>query len=132
MELRENALQAMVDGMSAQWQKERAATQMTLGGFIEKLESMPAKMKIDGLDNPHSYRGYYSDLAFEKAEKKRTVKETLKMARECLGEMFEGYKGGEFYMNKGTPIFRAFYGICGDRIMDIDTETGEITLAKDD
>ena len=132
MNLQENALQAMVDGMSAQRQKERAKTQMTLGGLIEMLESMPAKIKMDGLDHPHSYRGYYSDLAFEKVEKKRTVKDTLEMVRGCLGERFQGWKGGDFYMNKGTPIFVAFEGSCGDRIIDIDVKTGKITVAPDD
>ena len=33
-------MQALVDGMSAQWQRERAATQLTLGALIAALEKM--------------------------------------------------------------------------------------------
>ena len=56
-------IQALFDGLSAEWQRERAETQMTLGQLIEILESMPADTEIRGLNCPHSYRGYYSDLA---------------------------------------------------------------------
>jgi hypothetical protein len=61
-------LQAMIDGMSAGWQKERAESQMTLGKLIDKLDSLPPETKLEGFGEPHSYRGYYSDLAFEKTD----------------------------------------------------------------
>ena len=121
----QNFMQNLIDGMSLQWQKERSETQMTLGRFIEILEQLPDDMKIDGLHSPHSYRGYYCDLAFERCERK-TVRETIQMLRECLGEKFEGYKGGDFYMTKNTPIWIAQYGICGERIINIALKTGEI------
>lgn len=35
-------MQAMVNGLSAQRQRERAETQMTLGKLIDELEAMPA------------------------------------------------------------------------------------------
>ena len=57
-------MQALMDGMSAQWQRERAETQMTLGKLIAALEAMPPDTEIANIHNPHSYRGYYSDLAF--------------------------------------------------------------------
>ena len=63
-------LQAMLNGMSAQWQRERAETQMTLGKMIDILETMDANTQIDGIDHPHSYRGYYDDLAFEQSKKR--------------------------------------------------------------
>lgn len=69
-------IQALFDGLSAEWQRERAETQMTLGQLIEILESMPADTEIRGLNCPHSYRGYYYDLAFEPTE--GTVMERLK------------------------------------------------------
>lgn len=113
-----NNIQAMVDGWNAMAQKKRATEQKTLGGLIEVLENCGADVMIEGLCNPHSYRGYYCDLAFERCEKK-TVGETLNMLRECLGECFEGYKGGDFYMSKGTPIWIADYGCTGVKIMSI-------------
>ena len=41
-------MQALVDGMSAQWKQERAETQMTLGKFISALAEMPQDTPIDG------------------------------------------------------------------------------------
>lgn len=52
---------------------ERSETQMTLGGMISALEAMPDNTKVTGLDSPHSYRGYYSDLAFELKTEKVTL-----------------------------------------------------------
>ncbi len=127
-----NPMQALMNGMNQDWQKQRAETQMTLGKLIEVLETMPMKKEIDGLEVPHSYRGYYSDLAFHKAEDKRTVEETLKMCRSCLGECFEGYKGGDFYMTKNTPIWVAEYGMCGEKIISLNRKTGTFKLAEDD
>ena len=127
----ENTLQDMVDGMSARWQRERATTQWTLGKFIEVLETMPSDMMMDGIKSPHSYRGYYIDLAFEKEASRWTVEDTLKMLRGCLGEIFTGYKGGEFGMTKNTPVWVAHYGTCGKRITGINTATGELVLEDD-
>ena len=126
-----NNLQAFVDGMNAQGQKERAETQMTLGSLIALLKKMPQDMLIDGLEEPHSYRGYYSNLAFERAENKRTVAETLEMCQGAMGEVFEGYKGGDFMMGKNTPVWVDNYGSCGERIMKVDLETGQITTEDD-
>lgn len=113
-----NNLQAMVDGWNAQAQKERSLEQKTLGALIDNLENIGGEVMIEGLCAPHSYRGYYCDLAFERGERK-TIAETLAMLRGCLGESYEGYKGGDFYMNKGTPIWIADYGCTGVKIMSI-------------
>ena len=89
-----NQLQAYIDGLSMQFQRERSASQMTLGKLIERLKEMPEEKLIDGIEYPHSYRGYYSDLAFERASnEKETVADVLEMCCGCMGKMFEGYKG---------------------------------------
>lgn len=113
-----NIMQHIVDGLSAHWKKERAQTQMTLGELIDRLEQLPPDMMIDGLCRPHSYRGYYSDLAFE-YNGKMPVHEAIQVCRSCMGEIFEGYKGGDFCMGRDTPVWRAFYGSCGNRIMEV-------------
>lgn len=59
-------IQALIDGMNAQGQRERAETQMTLGKIIAALEAMPEGAEVANLNGGHSYRGYYSDLAFER------------------------------------------------------------------
>lgn len=118
--LNQTNLQAMIDGWSAQWQKERAATQMTLGAFIERLEQLPGDLLMDGLGEPHSYRGYYCDLAFERVADKRPVAEVLADARQAMGQVFEGYKGGDYMMGASTPLWVANYGESGaPRIMGV-------------
>jgi len=121
-------IQAMLDGMNAAWKKQRAQTQMTLGSLIKALEGIDPERKIVGLGRPISYRGYYSDLAFKPSDKVRAVADVLKAARDCMGEMFEGYKGGDFVMGVDTPIWSADYGDCGPRIMGLRTDTDPITL----
>ena len=115
-------LQDYFNQMAKEWQNERANTQMTLGELIIKLESIDKKIEIEGIGEPHSYRGYYEDLAFEKTNSKITVGELLNIAKECLNQTFTGYKGGDFTMTKTTPIWISNYGCCGVKIIDIDND----------
>jgi len=126
-----NQLQAMVDGMNAQWQKERATSQMTLGKLIAMLESMPADKEIFGLSNPHSYRGYYCDLAFERQAGEVKAGDLLTECRAAMGKVFEGYKGGDFIMGESTPVWVAQYGDCGKRLMALNPD-GTIETAEDE
>lgn len=121
----------MINGMSQQWQRERAETQMTLGKMIDRLAAMQPEAMIDGLENPHSYRGYYSDLAFERRAAKLAAKDALAMCRAAMGEVFEGYKGGDFQMGRNTPVWVANYGCCGKKIMEI-RDDGALELAADE
>ena len=66
-----------------------------------------------------SYRGYYSDLAFEPGDRCVTVKELLERANEANGDTFTGYKGGDFVMGDDTPLWAAPYGSTGLAIVDI-------------
>ena len=111
--------QAIMDAMTEQWRKERSETQMTLGKLIEILEKMSDATSVPNLINPHSYRGYYSDLAFEKGEGLRLAKNLLADCKAAMGNKFEGYKGGDFYMNATTPVWVADYGACGNKLIDI-------------
>lgn len=124
----ENSLQVLMDGMSSKWQEKRSQSQITLGKLIETLKSLDPNRFIQGIVEPHSYRGYYSDLSFEPTEEKQTVENALKIAKECLGEKFIGYKGGDFYMTKNTPLWIAHYGYTADRLMGLDTTGNVITL----
>jgi hypothetical protein len=117
-----NELQAMFDGMSAQWQRERAKTQMTLGKMIECIESMPADSEISGLCEPHSYRGYYSDLSFEVKTEKVKASELLEICKQAMGNVFQGYKGGNYVMGSLTPVWIADYGCCGMKLMAINQD----------
>lgn len=121
-------IQAMVNGMNAHWQSERAQTQLTLGGLIEILERIGPECLIDGLGHPHSYRGYYSDLAFEQRVEQIKAKDLLYLCKGCMGMIFEGYKGGDFVMGALTPLWIAEYGSCGLRLMGLDVESTPIKL----
>lgn len=84
-----------------------------LGQLIEYLKSRPSdEVWSRGFMNPHSYRGYYEELAFEPAEN-TSVAEMLAAARGALGEVFEGYKGGDYKMTLHTGVWLASYGLCG-------------------
>lgn len=129
--MNENHLQALMDGMSAQWQRERAETQLTLGGLIAALEAMPFDAQVANLDDEHSYRGYYRDLAFERLDGTRPAGELLADCRAAMGQVFEGYKGGEFVMGAKTPLWVASYGCCGEKLMAVHAG-GEIETAADE
>jgi hypothetical protein len=124
-------IQELFDGLSAQWERERAESQMTLGKLIAALEGMPPDKKIQWLDKAHSYRGYYSDLAFETSPgQQKTAKETLAIVRGCVGKVFQGYKGGYFPMHSNSPVWIAGYGCCGVKIVGIN-EDGSFETAQD-
>jgi hypothetical protein len=122
-------LQAMVDGMSAAWQKDRAANQLTLGSLIRALEAFGPKEEIVGLGSLMSYRGYYCDLAFEPESSPRAVEDILADCRAAMGRVFQGYKGGDYLMGETTPLWVAPYGSGGgDRLMGLNAETRPISL----
>ena len=112
-------MKALIDGMTIQWQRERAEEQMTLGELIGVLESMPEGAEVEGLGDLTSYRGYYSDLAFKPETGRKPASEILATCRAAMGQVFEGYKGGEYIMGANTPLWLAYYGSCGDKIMGI-------------
>jgi len=124
-------IQSFIDGMSAAFKHERSKTQMTLGDMIDRLAAMPQDAEIDALGRPISYRGYYSDLAFTPKEGRMKVSEALALCRSCEGQTFNGYKGGEFTMDRNTPVWIADIGDSGcPRIMDIDAD-GKLVLEKE-
>ncbi len=78
----------------------------TLGELIARLREEPdqtRKLKL-GFSNPHSYRGYYQDVAFEIASDV-TVAEMLACAEWALGRTFHGWKGGDFTMADYTDTW---------------------------
>jgi hypothetical protein len=89
---------------------------MTLGELIKRLEKADQDQVCPwGWHNPHSYRGYYDQLAFEPKENVE-VREMLACAKKALGTTYEGWKGGEFKMEEYTDVWIAEQGRCGDQI----------------
>jgi hypothetical protein len=124
-------IQALMDGMGAQWQRERAETQMMLGKLIDALEAMPEGAEVANLNSAHSYRGYYSDLAFGREEGTRPAADLLAECKAAMGQVLCGYKGGDFVMGALTPVWVASYGCCGQKLMALHVG-GEIETAEDD
>lgn len=124
-------IQAMIDGMAARAQTTRAQTQLTLGQLIAALSQLPADLLMANLRNPHSYRGYYCDLAFERAEGTRLAGDLLAECRAAMGEVFEGYKGGDFVMGRNTPLWVSSYGTAsGQRLMAVAPD-GSLVIAPE-
>lgn len=92
---------------------------MILQELIDFLKARdPAIVAPIGFHSPHSYRGYYQELAFEPLEH-ATVKEMLVCARSALGKTFEGYKGGSYTMGPHTTVYLSEYGTTGEEIGSI-------------
>ena len=123
-------IDAYINGLGAKWQRERAESQMTLGKLISALEAMPKGACIANLKNAHSYRGYYSDLAFEQGEGQRPAAELLAECKAAMGKVCEGYKGGSYVMGALTPVWVASYGSSGLKMMAIHVG-GEIETEDD-
>ncbi len=127
-----NLIQMAIDGLNESMQRERMATQMTLGKLIAALESMPPDVRVLNLCKPHSYRGYYCDLAFELGEGSQPTSMLLTTCRGAMGKLFEGYKGGQFLMGESTPLWVSSWGNnSGDRLMSLAAD-GSVTTAKEE
>ena len=89
---------------------------MYLEELIEALEAADPEQTVPvGFGNPHSYRGDYSDLAFQPAANV-TVASMLSAAREALGSTYHGYKGGAYTMHEYSRVWLAWYGETGESI----------------
>ena len=92
---------------------EPKVDQLSLGELIGLLKSIeaehPGHIAPYGFRNPHSYRGYYEQLAFEPATNV-PVAQMLADATSALGATFEGWKGGDYTMKKYTECWLAREG----------------------
>lgn len=115
-------IQKIVNALAEQSAMERQQYHITLGELIDKLSAADKDKTVRNQEGAYisaacdSYRGYYSDLAFEWGGKS-TVGELLKSAEDALGKTFEGYKGGEYTMSENTPLWVAEYGCCGEAVL---------------
>jgi hypothetical protein len=121
--------------------KTRSEYNLTLGQLIDALSAAPKSAVVALSDSgsspfqPHSYRGYYSDLAFQEAPETRTVADVLKDAKKALGTTFSGYKGGDYLMSETTPLWASSYGYNNGRAMmsaGMDGERFVITVKQVD
>lgn len=88
---------------------------MTLGQLIEALEVFNADARVLLHDQPPgefcSYRGSYDHLALiPGGETQTTVGRLLQRCRAADGSTFQGWKGGDYEMGLGTPVWVADEG----------------------
>lgn len=89
---------------------------MYLKDLITALESEdPTKVLPIGFWNPHSYRGDYSELAFELV-RDIPVGVMLEKAKSAMGATYQGYKGGLYKMGEYTSVNLAEYGDSGEEL----------------
>jgi hypothetical protein len=96
--------------------------QWTLGQLIDALKKQPKDAIVSyefGYFAPTtlaSYRGYYEDLALGYVEpeyaKRPTVASLLVELEAAVGATFEGWKGGQYRMDRDTPVYVANPGEC--------------------
>jgi hypothetical protein len=131
-----NYATAGIEGLMKQMSDERkaAATNMTLGAFIDALAAVadpetPVVLRNGrGAHGFDSYRGYYEDLALNPQDTRKTVRDVLADARAALGEVFQGYKGGDFPMHKKSLLWVACYGSCGTKLTGVTLEGGHVVI----
>lgn len=113
--------------------KAKAAGQMTLGALMDALKLVPSDtpVRFEGGAAPgdlDSYRGIYAQLAVEPNGDNYTAASFLHACGKVLNKTLEGYKGGDFYMDRGTFLNVAHYGVCGAKLVGIEMRDGTLTL----
>ncbi len=135
-------MQKLVNAIGKAGHDTRSDYHLTLGQMIERLANVPTNLPVtfdfNGIspDVFDSYRDYYDDLALDYDERQsKTVETLLAQCRLALGSTFEGYKGGDYVMDKDTPLWAAHYGrsngraimglsILDDRVVILTKEIG--------
>lgn len=112
-------------------QLSRAASQMTIAHAMHVLMHMPGDAPVANLKEPHSYRGYYTDLALIYNEEfgLTTASDLLFMLDGIVGNVYEGYKGGKYAMHYLTPIWivEKYHAANGRKLLSILPGGGLIT-----
>lgn len=91
---------------------------LCLSAIVVRLE-METDKTIElpvGFHRPHSYRGDYSEVAFEITED-ITIQRMLDEVKSAIGTVYEGYKGGNYLMRDYTTAWLVLEeGVCGETI----------------
>ena len=89
---------------------------MNLKELIEYLEKKDRDLIVPmGFADPHSYRGDYECVAFEPVES-ITIGAMLDYARDAMGSIYQGWKGGEYRMGRNTEVYLAMEGQSGEKM----------------
>ena len=121
--------QDLIDTFNLGARASRSNYHLTLGGLISKLGFASPDLRVTSDYGPPgrglSYRIYYRDLAFKKGGEAIAVKDFLDYCKRLLDLEQEGYKGGQYLMDRDTPLWISDYGIVSN-IAIVGTETKKI------
>lgn len=122
-------MQAIFDLLSENEKLKRSHTQMNLANLLDRLYHLIDLYPnlLIGLENPHSYRGYYSDLSLEPSPKGQPISDLILELESVYNTHLTGYKGGEFLMDKLVPVWVAYYGNTGVKLMEINDDGALVT-----
>lgn len=83
--------------------------QYTLGALVRVLDAL-GTVEVEALEGPHSYRGYYDELAFQPPTRRLPANKVAAIVRDVYGQSFEGWKGGQYTYGDLTPVWIATKG----------------------
>ena len=135
-------VQDMMDAIDAQNRRDRSDYHLTLGQLRDACygvgqetpvvcENLYTGLMLAGaLGRFDSYRGYYSDLAFQPGFHPMCL--AWVVANECdwaMGRIYGGYKGGDFEMGADTPLWISDYGKADQKaVIGVRSARGLITV----
>lgn len=94
-------------------EKHGGPDQMTVGEILHRLRRIhPGGPTRWSLGLPHSYRGYYDQVAVTVHAHESTVSEAIDVIERCLAT-FAGWTSGEYTMREDTPVWVAAAGKTG-------------------
>ena len=118
-------IQSVFEMLSNAARDERKIYHLTLGQLVDVLDQSPDA--TINLGNPHSYRGYYDDLAF--SEESQIAGDLSRLIKsDVMDKTLKGYKGGDFLMDENTPLWLASYGDTGLAIVGAEIQGDEIKI----
>jgi hypothetical protein len=96
---------------------------MTLGQMIARYEELGETM-VEHPGEAMSARAVYAHVGFDPAGGRGRIPATqaAELARAVIGQVFFGYKGGDFEMHEGCPVWIAAYGSSGDPLVGINDD----------
>jgi hypothetical protein len=115
-------VQGLFDMLSDAARDTRKNYHVCLGELLDGLRQADPEGWVY-LTSPHSYRGYYSDLALEPTTTPIRVWELINQLSDVIDTELTGYKGGEFLMSADTPVWVSHYGTTGSALVGFNPTT---------
>ena len=115
-------IQSFIDTITNAARDSRKNYHVCLGELLDGLRQADPEGLVY-LTDPHSYRGYYSDLALEPTTTPIKVNQLIDQLEAVIDTELTGYKGGEFLMSADTPVWVSHYGTTGSALVGFNPTT---------